>query len=240
MGVLEPTFRSDCTVKLVDSMGDEDSIVTRARVSNKSTAEEHSEAANKGLLKALIREGHAVPLEGVVLEFYFEVPIFLSRQIVKTRISSVNEASGRYVEFIPEFYLPPLERPWVQVGKTMAYEFRENDDATRQEAQKFREHLRELNTLWYDGYRRAREAGVSKEVARMGMPVNTYTSMRVQWNLRTTLNFLALRINNPEADRVSKPQWEMDHLFARKIRDIVEEKFPTIWEAFEDSNWRKL
>lgn len=86
-------FRSDVDVHLLDSMGDENSIVRRARV---STGGDHSSernnpgdelsAADLGLLRMLYREKHGVPFEGVEFEFYFRIPIFVSRQLVKHRL----------------------------------------------------------------------------------------------------------------------------------------------------------
>lgn len=239
---IEPEFRSDATVELVESMGTEDSIVTAARVSNDSEAKYHTPAANKGLLRALMRDRHGVPFEHVVLEWYLEVPIFISRQIVKTRISSVNESSGRYNSAIPEFYIPPVQRPLVQVGKTMAYEFMhsETDEDYAEQRDELVGSIEYSNRQWWRQYCQRREDGVAKEVARIDAPTNMYSHMRVQWNLRTTLNFISLRHYDADAVHPSHAQWEIDYLVAQQMADVLAEKYPNVWGAFKEFGMERI
>lgn len=235
---IEPVFRNDVTVQLVDFMGTEDSIISAARVSNDSDANSHSEAANKGLLKALIREGHGVPFEKPTVELYLEVPIFISRQIVKTRISSVNESSGRYNNAIPEFYIPdPKARPMGQIGKTMDYKFTNLDEDTQKHVSDI---MRSQSFRWWRDYADLRKIGVAKEVARMTAPVNMYSHMRVTWNLRTLLNFISLRHYNPNAAYPSHGQWEIDFLVSQQLMKIVEELWPNVWIFFKEFGWRRI
>lgn len=90
---INPVFRSDIDCYLLDSMGDENSIVRRARVSTggpgssvKNNPGDELTNADKGLIRMLFREKHGVPFEGVEFEFYLRVPVFVSRQIVKHRL----------------------------------------------------------------------------------------------------------------------------------------------------------
>ena len=115
-------FRSDATVELIDFMGTEENIVRAARVSTKGSKSK-GQSADEGLIKYLYREAHGVPFESVTLQMYLEFPVFTSRQVVKHRLSSINEESGRYKEMEGVFYMTPPDRPLVQVGKTGAYEF---------------------------------------------------------------------------------------------------------------------
>lgn len=234
---IEPVFRSDMTVKLVDHMGSEDSIVSAARVSNDSDAGAHSEAANKGLLRALIREGHGSPLEHVELEWYLEVPIFASRQIVKYRQTSINERSGRYSNAVPEFYIPDYKtRPMAQVGKTMDYEFTHLAGYVQKLVA---ETMLDQTVSWWQGYATMREIGVSKEVARMTAPTNMYSALYVKMNLRTAIHFITQRIHMPDADRPSHGQYEIE-MVAQGMLDIIEPMFPTVFEAVKASKWKKI
>lgn len=229
----EPKFRNDVTVKLVEVMGDENTIVNSARASSVKHSSDYSDEANKGLIKSLVRHGHGTPFEYVNFIFYFEVPIFVSRQIVKYRHTSINESSGRYSTAIPEFYVIPRERPIVQIGKTMDYRFEEAYDETGI-YDATAEIQRSMAKASWTNYTQLVAHGVAKEVARMHLPVTTYSHMYCQMNLRTALHFVSQRLILPEDTFVanrSHPQWEIS-LVAEKIAEIIEEKFPTVWENF--------
>lgn len=214
-------FRSDMKVELLDSMGTEQSIVRAARTSTLGTKAEPKEA--QGLVKFLVREGHLVPLEHCVLTFRLEVPIFVSRQIVKHRTSSISEESGRYRVLDSEFYLPLLERPVKQVGKTGDYRF-EQDSALNLATRNVMRFTSEEADF---SYRKLLEAGVAKEVARMVLPVNTYSTMVMTMNLRNWLQFLGLRSSYGKGH----PQYEIA-LVADQIAEIIKEKFPTVFGAW--------
>lgn len=216
------TFRSVMTVEVVDSMGDEQSIVRAARVSTLGAQAEATEAA--GLVRFLMREGHGTPFESPVLTLRIEAPVFVTRQILKHRIGSINEESGRYRELEPVFYAPGTDRPVVQVGKTGAYEFR-NDGPTNQEAWI---RIQQSSMDAWDAYQEMLSGGIAKEVARMVLPVNIYSTMYVTMNLRSWLNFVSLRTLRYG----SKPQYEIAEV-GEKVRDILVDRFPTVMDQFE-------
>lgn len=229
----EVTFRSDATVELIDSMGDEESIVRAARVSTKGSDSRAAEA-NLGLIRYLYREKHGVPFESCVLQMYMEFPIFTSRQVVKHRLSSINEESGRYKELSGTFYVVPEDRPLVQVGKTGNYEF-ELGDPQQREAVVWVQ--RNTATNAWENYQTLLGMGIAKEVARQHLPFTLYSSMYFTANLRSILNFLSLRKDWGEtAIHASKAQYEIA-LVADGIADIVKEKFPTVWDSFVKSGY---
>lgn len=236
----EPVFRSDMTVRLVDSMGDEDTIVNAARVSTSTSASDHTDAANKGLIKALIREGHGTPFEYPDLIWYLEVPVFVSRQVVKHRLSTISELSGRYSDLEPVFYSPAPGRPVRQVGKTMNYEFAPGDTP---EALDLLEDVRyamdAVSIFSWRMYKHLRDRGVAKELARQHLPLNLYTRLYMKMNLRSTLHFITQRTEREDADRVSHAQYEIE-LVARQMEEIIKTKFPTVWEAYAATGYKKL
>src|SRR5690606_8545085 len=164
-----PQFRSDFTVEVMDHMGDDLSPLRAARVSTKG-ADSRTTEENDGLRRYLMREGHHVPFEHQVTTFYLEVPVFVSRQLVKHRISSISEESGRYRELDGVFYVPDGSRPVKQIGKTGAYEFVYDDMALTVA----RSGLKGAAAGAWDLYATMLGAGVAKEVARMVLPVNIY------------------------------------------------------------------
>lgn len=245
----ECAFRSDLTVRVIERTGSEQLIANSARVSTAKADTEMkllSEAELKrmrGLVKRLLRDGHGTPFEYPNYIFYVEVPIFISRQVVKYRLSTINEQSGRYSEFLPVFYLPDtFTRPFYQTGKAMDYQFRQPFEMTEADTVAARElstHLIRTCTEWYKGYRKALDKGISREVARMGMPVNTYTSMYVKLNLRQVLHFISQRAYIKEAVRPSHGQWEIEQV-ALGMAQAVKRDFPTVWEAFVESGYAKI
>lgn len=218
----EIEFKSDITVELIDMMGSEQRIVQAARVSTKGAHAEAQEA--KGLVKFLVREKHEVPLEHCVMTFRIHAPIFVTRQILKHRHTSISEESGRYRELDPVFYTPDETRPVVQTGKTGEYRFVPDAAA---------------NLLAYDAiavnsmtawanYEKLLSQGIAKEVARTVLPTNLYSTMYMTINLRSALNFIALRT----ALYGSHPQHEIA-LVGEQVRDVLAEHFPTALEAWE-------
>lgn len=231
----EVEFRDDMFVQLIDHMGTEDRVVQVAKVSTLGP-DAREAAGNTRLLKYLYRDQHGVPFEHVVFTFYIEMPIFVSREIVKHRISSINEVSGRYVELLPQFYIPNEERRLVQVGKTGDYNFEEGSP-DQHAALKF--VLGSNSQTYWDNYCTLREMGLAKEVSRMHMPVNTYSQMFMTINLRSLMNFITKRKEWEEGQVVSHAMKEIEMVTDQMV-EIIKEKFPNVWDAFVESGYRQV
>lgn len=232
----EVQMRNDATVDLIDSMGTEENIVRAARVSTLG-ADSRGAEANAGLIRYLYKHGHGTPFESCVLQLYMEFPIFTSRQVVKHRLSSINEESGRYKELDGVFYQINPERPLQQVGKTGDYEFVDGDPQLRQIVEDYQKAT--AQSLW-TGYKTQIDMGIANEVARMYLPFALYSSMYFTANLRSVLNFLSLRKDwGEDAVHQSKAQFEIA-LVADKLAEIVKEKYPTVWQCFVDSGYQAV
>lgn len=222
--------RSDVVVELDDMMGDQDKIVRAAKISTKGQAVQYMEDTDSGrFIRWLIREGHGSPFEHVVFSFYLEVPIFVSRQIVKYRHSSINEHSGRYSEFDVEAWVPEPERPLQQVGKTGEYKFvhldAESTDRGIQAAQEVYQKAEEV-------YQELLDLGWAKEAARTVLPTGAYTRMYATMNLRSWLHFCAQRATAAP----SHGQYEIAQV-ADKILDVLEEHVPDVVQQFKDGGY---
>lgn len=227
------TFRHDAVVELIDSMGTEESIVRAARVSTKG-AESRGAESSTGLIKFLYRESHGVPFESCILQMYLEFPIFTSRQVVKHRLSSINEESGRYKQLRGHFYIVPADRPLVQIGKTGAYSFEPGRPDQREAVVGVQKN--HAAAQWLD-YQKLKAYGICNEVSRMHIGTFQYSSMYFTANLRSVLNFLSLRKDwGDSAIHASKAQYEIA-LVADQMAAIVKEKFPTVWQCFVDSGY---
>lgn len=224
--------RSAVDVQLIDSMGSEESIVRAARVSTLGSKAEAAEA--KGLLRYLWSNGHASPFEHVTMTFRVEAPIFVTREMLRHRISSFNEESGRYRALEGVFYLPSEERPLVQVGKVGNYDFVPGSSTQQFAAIKF---LTDSYDTTWKNYQQMLALGISREVARMGLPVGIYSTIFYTANLRSVLNFISQRVNwGEEATYQSKPQFEIE-LVALKIAAEVASMYPTVWELFKANGY---
>ncbi len=120
-----------------------------------------------------------------------EMPIFVFREFHRHRIGwSYNEMSGRYRELPPTFYVPGPNRNLVQVGKAGAYEFVPGTD------EQYGDAAQTMGLTYraaYEGYQILLNMGVAKEVARIVLPVGTYSAQFATCNPRSLMAFLSLR-----------------------------------------------
>lgn len=222
------------TVELIKSDASDADIVWAARVSTQGSRSLDSIDADPerstGLIRYLIKNRHASPLEHSSFTFYIETPLFVVREIQRHRIASYNEWSGRYSEMDPIFYVPSQVRRLVQIGKTGNYEFEAGSE----------EQYIDLVNAFHDNsieafsrYTSILNSGVAREVARMVLPLNVYSSLYMTVNARALMNFLSLRTENTAASIISHPQREIE-MVAEKMEDIFKEKMPITWKAWND------
>ena len=209
----EPTFRSDMKVELIDFMGGDGRVVQAARTSTLGAAASE-EKESEGLINFLLRERHEVPFETSVFTFRIEAPIFVTRQILKHRISSISETSGRYRELPGEFYIPSEERPLAQTGKTGEYNMVHLGE--HEETRLAIEMVRASQRAWAS-YEHMLRNGAAKEVARMVLPVNLYSSMYLTMNARSLMNFLSLRNEHHAQHEIREVAKQMEDIFAEKM-----------------------
>lgn len=233
--VAAPEYSSDVKVDLIDHMGTEESIVMAARVSTLGSKAGMEESA--GLIRYLYNNGHASPFEHCVLTFRVEAPIFVTREMLRHRISSFNEESGRYAELAGKFYVPDSDRPVTQVGKVGQYEFTKGTATQQQFAT---ESIHWASKSAWSEYRNMLDLGIAREVARMVLPVNTYSTIYYTANLRSVLNFLSLRVDWGEgATYRSKPQHEIE-LVALEIAAHVQLMYPTVFDLFRKNGFQSV
>lgn len=180
-------------------------IVQAARVSYGAGTKKVNE--DRGLIRYLLRHRHTTPFEMVEFKFHIAMPIFIARQWIRHRTANVNEYSGRYSIVPDQFYRPTVEQVRKQskanrqggeetfVGSETA---RQRDSETGQEgirtAEEFVKYLEEAEAL-YTKYTKLTEAGVSRELARIGLPVSVYTQWYWKCDLHNILRFLSLRMD---------------------------------------------
>lgn len=210
-------------VSLVEGWGSDERIIEAARMSTDGGFRGWEKDSR--LLRYLWEHKHHSPFEmgGLVLEV--QAPIFVFREWHRHRTQSYNELSGRYTELPDLTYVPSIER--LMGGKQSATNKQGSEEGfTEREADDFRQAIQNAGFTARGVYERLLRAGVSREIARLVIPVNQYSRMRASANLRNWLGFLSLRMD-PSA------QWEFRQ-YANAVGKIVEEKFPRTWELFEE------
>lgn len=225
------TFRDYFTVDLVQSAGSDEFICQAARVSTLGSASLETEES-AGLINFLMKNRHGSPFEHGSMTFRIEAPIFVWREFMRHRIGfSYNEQSGRYMEMLPVFYIPSESRPLQQVGKAGKYEFVPGTGAQYEYLEA--SVVSSINNAW-GAYQNMLNAGIAKEVARMVLPVNIYSSAYVTCNPRSLMSFLSLRTKHAGSTFPSFPQWEINRV-ADQMEDVFDVLFPLTCTAFQQN-----
>ncbi|MBX3315869.1 MAG: FAD-dependent thymidylate synthase [Phycisphaeraceae bacterium] len=201
-------------------------IVQAARVSYGQGTKKVSE--DRGLIRYLLRHRHTTPFEMVELKFHIAMPIFIARQWIRHRTANVNEYSARYSIVPDRFYRPSLESVRKQSKSNRQggeQTFSADDAAEAKTAEEFLRFLDETEAM-YARYQEFTEKGVSREMARIGLPVSVYTEWYWKCDLHNTLRFLSLRMD-PHAQQEIRD-------FARAMYALLEPIVPITLEAFKD------
>lgn len=208
-------------VGLVETMGSDQVIEQVARVSYGAGTRKISDTRN--LIRYLLRHRHTSPFEMGVLRFHIKIPIFVMRQLVRHRTASMNEYSARYSVLSDEHYHP--ENDYV---KAQSKTNKQGSEGSIHE--EFKAHWRERcvlnNQQSQETYEQALEHGVSRELARINLPVSIYTEAYWKMDLNNFMKTMSLRLD-PHAQREIQD-------FAWAMYELAKPHFPLVFEAFED------
>jgi thymidylate synthase (FAD) len=208
-------------VSLVDYMGSDEDVERAARVSYGYGTRKTSQT--RGLIRYLRRHHHTTPSEMVEFKFHCGMPIFVARQWIRHRTASVNEASYRYSISPLLFYKPRQDQ--------FALQSRSNKQGREGGAPPtvYEEAVRRWDALRKDAggaYAWMLDEDVARELARIDLPLSTYTQWYWKIDLHNLLHFLTLRVD-PRA------QWEIQE-FARVMAGMVKRVAPLTYEAWID------
>lgn len=212
----------DGFVRLVDYMGNDQSIVQAARVSYGDGTKKVSQ--DRGLIRYLLRHRHTTPFEMCEIKLHVRVPMDAWRQWIRHRTASVNEVSSRYsiVSDSAQTTGPGQWRMQSSDNKQGSSGFFDEETGAA-----FCASEREVQAMARKVYEEKVELGVAREQARKDLPLCTYTEAYWKINLHNLLHFLALRMD-PHAQKEIRD-------FATTIGErIVSRWVPLTWEAFLD------
>jgi thymidylate synthase (FAD) len=215
-------------IELVDSLGNDLTIVNSARVSfgarsdwvyeerdvyDESTREIHTHREpvglkdkDKKLIKYLAKNKHFSPFRHIQLQFHVKMPEMIARQMFKHIVgadytfkdTAWNEISGRYAVMNDEFYRPNIFRLQSKDNKQAS-----EGQLGENHAEAYRLYNESLDTI-YAAYRQLLELGVAKEQARGLLPVSFYTEFFWTASLQAVVNFIQLRLHEHAQYEIQK------------------------------------
>jgi len=222
-------------VRVIDWMGNDQRICEAARISYRAPSK--GDEQDQGLINYLWRNKHTSPFEMVKITLNIKMPIFVMRQYVRHRMQNLNEVSARYTELPNEFYIPIKWRKQDTKNKQGSVVEKDWDDKSyycgiHSKNQDLSGELENHCIASYKIYKKMIDDGVSREMARMVLPINIYTEIYACWDIKNLLHFITLRDEG-------HAQWEIQE-YGKAIKSICKELFPMTMNAYEKYKWELI
>ena len=216
-------------VRVIDYMGNDSSIVQAARVSyGKGTKQLNQD---KSLINYLLSHRHSTPFEMNEIKFHVKLPIFVARQWIRHRTANVNEYSARYSILDNEFYIP---NPKELKPQSKTNNQGRSGDLDENEKKMYMKVLRENSKDSFEKYNfllnqnddevNPKRQGLTRELSRIVLPLNSYTQWYWKIDLHNFMHFLALRFDE-------HAQYEI-RVYAEIMMNIMKKWVPLTYEAF--------
>jgi len=218
-------------VRLVDTLGNDLSVVNAARVSYDKESYEF-EPRDEKLLSFLVREGHTSPFRHAALTFEVYAPLFVARQWWKYAVSSThvddqngwNESSRRYITEEEQFYVP-LHDEWR--SKPENSKQGSGEPVSESLGMVYTNKLINLIAQGTEWYHEAMDDGIAPELARLFLPAyGMYVRWRWTTSLQGVMTFLNQRLEHDA-------QFEIQE-YAKAVRDLSEQVFPQTLKALSN------
>lgn len=206
-------------IKLIDFMGGDDRVIESARVSRGGTV--RGDNRDKKLLAFLIKNDHMTPFESSIFTFHIGCPIFIARQWMRHRWGVFSEISGRYTEFDKNnYYIPEEFFTQSLLDKHTVTKVVWSDEKKKQAT----EYIRAAINASILAYKELIKNELSKEQARIILPLSMYTEFYWTVHARSLMNFLKLRMSE-------HAQYEIRQ-YAAELCILFKEKMPQTYEEF--------
>jgi len=206
----------DCKVELLETFGDDLTVVNAARVSLGKHVDEFGEKDAK-LIKYLADHEHTSPFFHPQARFRLKMPIWMAREWFRHTIGFArNEVSRRYVDDEPTFHIPEFRTraPGKKQGS--------NDDVHVQTDQ-FQEFLMSQCRNAMTSYKIMLQNNIPPEQARMVLPQNMMTEFIETGSVAAYARLCHLRLG-PDAQKEIR-------IVAGQVAEQLKSKFPVSWAA---------
>jgi thymidylate synthase (FAD) len=206
-------------VELLETFGDDLTVVNAARVSFAKESTEMTERDGK-LIKYLADHNHVTPFFHPQARFRIKMPIFVAREWYRHQIGFArNEVSRRYVDSKPECWVPAVA------------DFRARDPKAKQgsrpeavvSAEGWHEQVTAAATGAVTLYETMIADGVAPEIARCVLPQSMYTEFIETGSLAAYARLCGLRLS-PDAQKEIRT-------YAGALRELLMPAFPVSWAA---------
>jgi len=210
-------------VEILETFGDDLTVVNAARVSFDKVSTELTEG-DKKLINYLAKHDHVSPFFHPQARFRIKLPIFVAREWYRHTIGFArNEVSRRYVDTPPECWVPK------------AQEIRERNPKLKQgskdtpvaDSDEVHAILSQQTQAALQTYHDLLAKGVAPEVARAVLPQSMYTEFVETASLAGYARLCHLRLG-PDAQKEIRD-------YATAINQILEERFPVSWKALQQT-----
>jgi thymidylate synthase (FAD) len=206
-------------IELLEVFGDDLTVVNAARVSFDKVSESLTEA-DKKLIRYLAKHEHNSPFFHPQVRLRVKMPIFVTREWYRHTIGlSRNEISRRYVNTVPECWVPAVE-DLREKDKNVKQGSKENPiDGAEEVHDVIAEHVRGTVGL----YESLLTKGVAPEVARCILPQSMYTEFIETGSLAAMARICHLRLGSGAQKEIRE--------YAAALSCLMTEAFPVSWEA---------
>jgi thymidylate synthase (FAD) len=210
-------------VEILETFGDDLTVVNAARVSFDKVSTELTEG-DKKLINYLAKHEHTSPFFHPQARFRIKLPIFVAREWFRHGIGfSRNEVSRRYVDTPPECWVPkPLEirerNPKLKQG---------SKDTPVADSDEVHAILSQQTQSALQTYHDLLAKGVAPELARTVLPQSMYTELIETASLAGYARLCHLRLG-PDAQKEIRD-------YATAINQLLEERFPVSWKALQQT-----
>jgi len=210
-------------VEILETFGDDLTVVNAARVSFDKVSTSLTEA-DKKLINYLAKHDHVSPFFHPQVRFRLKMPIFVAREWFRHTIGFArNEVSRRYVDTPPECWIPS------------ALDVRERDPKVKQgskatpvpESDEVHQILKEQIQGAMATYQSLLSRGVAPEVARAVLPQSMYTEFIETASLAAVARLSHLRLGADAQKEIRD--------YAGLVNQCLESAFPVSWKALQQT-----
>jgi thymidylate synthase (FAD) len=212
-----------------DHMGNDLSVVKAAKISfaddetvqafiYKIDVEGTGGKSHEGLIQYLAKHSHWTPFAHTAITLRMKAPVPIRTQCFKHKAGFVeNEESRRYIDSVPEFYIPIFRASVDNKKQGSGEELNIVDQKVEQALYK-----RSVESSIKD-YLDALDRGICEEQARFYLPQGCVVNWYWTGNLASYARFVKQRSD-------SHAQLEIQEL-ADKVSEIIATLYPVSWEA---------
>lgn len=211
-------------VELLGVFGDDLTVVNAARVSFDKESLEMTDADQR-LIRYLATHEHISPFFHPQVRLRIKMPIFVAREWFRSTIGTArNEVSRRYVNSVPECWLPTAE------------DLRERDAKLKQGSKAtavagaagLAERVAEQMHQAVACYEELLAVGVAPEVARAVLPQSMYTEFIETASLAAVARICHLRLGAGAQKEIRE--------YAGALSLLMAEAFPVSWAALQSAD----